>query len=281
LTSTQRAGTASPKNGCRNTVGVVVIGDEVLSQKVQDANTPAILAAMAANGIDVGEVAMLPDVPARIAAVVADFAARFDFVVTTGGVGPTHDDCTWASVADALDEPIELHQEMYERMLQRISTGVSEQQKRMAMLPRGTQIADESGAYLFWCHNVYVMPGIPSMVRSAIDSVAQRYGAALRGLATVYFSRDEWDSVAQVDAIVAAFPDVTVGSYPVVHRDDHRHRVTLEGDDVVRLREAAVALIDDIGHTHHVRTAWRGASKQTRGSEQTRGIDSAPAADGS
>ena len=241
----------------RKTAGVVIIGDEVLSRKVEDANTAAILDAMASHGVDVGEVAMLPDVQPRIAEVVRSYSARFDVVVTTGGVGPTHDDLTWAAVADAFDAPLELNELVWQRMQERLPDGVSDEQRRMAILPRGVRITSEGGAYLFCMRNVYVMPGIPAMVRKAVQVVARRYGSALRALATVYFSRDEWDSVAEVDRLVAQWPALSIGSYPVLDSDDHRHRVTIEGDERSEVSTAAGALIADIGNAHHVRTLWR------------------------
>ena len=127
----------------------------------------------------------------------------------------------------------------------------------MAMLPTGVQITKENGAYLFCCDNVYVMPGIPAMVDRAIEAIGQKYAAALRSLATAYFSRDEWDSVAEVDRIVAHFEDLTIGSYPLLDSADHRHRVTFEGEDPERIKAAVQMLIEDIGKTHHVRTLWR------------------------
>lgn len=251
------ASSEMPRAGGRKTVGVVVIGDEVLSRKVDDANTPTILDAMVRHGIDVGEVAMIRDELPRIARVVADFARRFDFVLTTGGVGPTHDDCTWAAVGAAFDTPVELHAGMWARMQERMPEGVSDEQKRMAMLPRGVMIEAQGGAYLFSLNNVFVMPGIPAMVRRTTEVIATRYSSELRPLATVYFTRDEWDSVAEVDRLVAAFSDLAIGSYPVLDGEDHRHRVTVEGEDPRAVQRAVAALIEDIGAPLHVRTHWR------------------------
>ncbi len=243
--------------GRRQAVGIVVIGDEVLSNKVEDENTPRIIATMASNGVDVGEVAMIGDVPDRIAAVVRDFAQRFDFVVTTGGIGPTHDDCTWRAVGAAFDRPIELHERLWAAIRQWLKGEPTEYHRRMAMLPRGADVLFEGGHYLPVFENVYVLPGVPSMVHARLPIIAKRHAFTQRSLATVYFAIDEWKVVDRIDAAVASFSELAVGSYPVFDAKDHKLRVTFEGDDRPRVQEAVTALVASIGETEHVRTTWR------------------------
>lgn len=240
----------------RKSAGVVVIGNEVLTAKVQDANTPVILAAMARHGLVVGEVAVIADELARIADVVRDFSRRFDLVVTTGGVGPTHDDCTWRGVAAAFDRPVQLHEPMWAEMQRRLGGQATAEQKRMAYLPQGAEVIVQGRMFLLHLENVFVLPGVPSMVRERVEVIAERFGGPRFALASVYFSVDEWHVVAAIDAVVAAFGDVAVGSYPIFDADDHRLRVTLEAANEAQVHAAATALIAAIGAEAHVRTDW-------------------------
>ena len=243
----------------RVVAGVIVIGDEVLSAKIVDSNSPTIIAAMCEHGLILGELAVLPDVCERIAAVVADFAARFDLVVTTGGVGPTHDDCTWRAVGLALNAPLVLRQDLLAAM-QRYNRGpLTAEQERMALVPERAEVLQGGPAFIMRVDNVWVLPGVPSMVRSAIDWICARHAGPRPCLATVLLTIDEWRVLDRIDALVAAFPDLTIGSYPEFDAADHRLRLTLEGPDRARIEAAVAAQLDAIGHENLARVDWRDA----------------------
>lgn len=244
----------------RHTAGLVIIGNEVLSAKVTDANTPVLVERLSAHGVVVSEVAMLLDELERIADVVRDFARRFDIVITTGGVGPTHDDCTWKAVSRALDRPIIEHDEVVAYLEARSGAPISEAQRRMARLPEGTVFHRDGRGFVLQCDNVYVLPGIPAMVAQKVELIGRRWGAARPWLASAYFTSDEWSQVAAIDRLVAAFPGVEVGSYPIVHADDHRLKLTLEADAEQTVRAALHAVIEDIGRDRLVRVVWRDPS---------------------
>ncbi|MSP91236.1 MAG: competence/damage-inducible protein A [Myxococcales bacterium] len=241
------------------TVGLVVIGNEVLSAKVRDENGPLLLDRLARGGARVVEVAMVRDDPDRIAAVVREFAARFDHVITTGGVGPTHDDCTWIAIGRALQRPLALHAGMLERMEARNGGPLTPEQQRLAVLPEGTELVGDAHRWpLLKVANVWVLPGVPSMVAHRADKLAALLGGPRPWLCTVFFGADEWVSVPAIDSVVAAFDDVEVGSYPVFHDADHRLRVTFEGGERERVEAAATWLSDQLGTV--VRIAWSGGT---------------------
>ena len=242
----------------QRTAGLIVIGNEVLSAKTRDQNTPTMLDHLMQAGVRVREVAVLPDEVPRIAQVVRDFAARFDVVLTTGGVGPTHDDCTWQAVGLAFEKPLVLHEEFAARMEQRMGVALTPEQKRMAMLPVGTEFQLLDGRVpTFHLENVYVLPGVPSMAAPRIEALCALWSAPRPHLATVYFGVDEWSAVPEIDALVAAYPDLDIGSYPVFHEADHRLRLTLEGGNGERVAEAVAFVTQRIGAAHLVRTVWR------------------------
>ncbi len=243
---------------CQPTAGLIIIGNEVLSAKVADANTPLLIQQVGEAGLRVGEVAILADDIPRIAEVVRAFAGRFDLVITTGGVGPTHDDCTWKAVAQAFDQPMEIHRAFLERVEAKVGHALSAAQQRLTLLPAGTQVEWSDGRWpLLHYDNVYVLPGVPSMVAARIGQVLDRLRRPRPLLATVYFSADEWSHVAQIDAVVGQFSDLDIGSYPIFGDADHRLQITLEGYDREQVQAAADQLIAAIGPAQLVRLVWR------------------------
>ena len=185
----------------RKRAGLVVIGDEVLSARIPEGNIGVVLKAFADVGVITGEVAVLADDRARIAAVVRDFRRRFDVVVTTGGVGPTHDDMTWAAVADAHDVPLVLREDLLAMMEARNGGPLTEEQKRMLMLPADATLERVGRGYVIRLGDVWVLPGVPSMVAARIGFIAGRYGSTPAWLATVRFAIDEWDVISAIDGL--------------------------------------------------------------------------------
>jgi len=253
--------TAAPGGASRPTVGVIVVGNEILTARVRDANTPRILSQLAGVGARVVEVAILPDDPARVAAAVADLAARCDWVITTGGVGPTHDDCTWEAIAAAFGAPLGRHAElaaMAERFLgARLDGGLA----RLAQLPIGAEIAPGGSAWpLLRFRNVFVLPGVPALVARNLDDVCAllvRDGAAPDPAAVVYLDVDEWRAVDAIDRVVAGHGAVAIGSYPIFDRGDHRLKLTFEAPRRDQVEAAIAALVATVGADHCVRVEWR------------------------
>lgn len=261
--------TTAPATHQPQRAGLVIIGNEVLSAKVRDSNTPLLLDKLAAAGVQVAEVAMLPDEPPRIAAVVRDFAGRFDLVVTTGGVGPTHDDCTWRAVSDALDAPLEPHTELIALLERRLREPLTPEQLRLAHLPRGTELVGQDGRWpMLRLRNVYVLPGVPSLVAARIDQICALHRGPRPWLATVYVDVDEVAVVPDIDAVVADFADLAIGSYPIFEPDDHKLRLTFEGFDRDRVVAAVTAISARLVNTPPVRVTWQGGSDASEPSAQ-------------
>ncbi|MBI5611198.1 MAG: hypothetical protein HY902_20160 [Deltaproteobacteria bacterium] len=241
------------------TAGIIVIGNEVLSVKVEDRNTPALLQGLNEAGIRVGEVAIIADDEARIAEVVSGFAARFDLVITTGGVGPTHDDCTWKSVARAFGVAMTENPMVLAKMERRLGRPPTPEQRRLAWLPEGTELDETQGKWpLLRLRNVYVLPGVPSLVASRLPQICARWGGQRPQLATSYWRCDEFEVVPAIDAVVAEFGDLEIGSYPILEPDDHKLRLTFEGWDRDRVDAAVVRATERIGAEQLVRVLWRG-----------------------
>src|SRR5262245_15821280 len=124
------------------TAGILIIGNEILSAKVQDENAPYLLSALRGRGVDVGRVHVIPDVVEEIAEEVRRLSAAFDYVLTTGGVGPTHDDVTMEGVAAAFGRPLVLNPEMEASLRRALGSEVqpNESQLKMCQLPSGAKL---------------------------------------------------------------------------------------------------------------------------------------------
>ena len=159
------------------TACLLVIGNEVLSGRTQDANIRFLAVKLGELGIPLREVRVIPDVPATIVQTVNETRAMFDYVFTTGGIGPTHDDITSECVAAAFGVPWEPHPEAWARMERSYKPGdFNAARQRMATMPRGATLIDNamSVAPGFQIGNVYVMAGVPRVMQSMFEWLAPR-----------------------------------------------------------------------------------------------------------
>ncbi len=256
-------------------VGLVIIGDEVLSAKVRDENSPALLHGLSDAGLTIGEVSVIADDIHRIAQVVADFSGRFDLVITTGGVGPTHDDRTWQGIALGLGLPLVIHEELVARIEARNGEALTPEQRRLARLPEGTKVTVATGHWpLLEVRNVLVLPGVPSMVAARIPLICARFGRSRLWLATAFFTTDEWHCVAHIDKVVSDYKDLAIGSYPVYDAADHRLRLTFEGPNRERLQSAVQAATAALGAAQCVRVVWQGGLGQSSSGQGDFGLGS-------
>jgi molybdenum cofactor synthesis domain-containing protein len=229
------------------TAAIAVIGDEILSGKYADENAPFLIGRLRAIGCDLRRIVTLPDEPE----VLADELRRllgFDHVLTSGGVGPTHDDRTFEGVAGALGVPLELHPGLL-ALLDRSGLAQTETNRRMCLVPRGAELVYGRSRFpVVRARNVWVFPGVPSLLRKKFDDVAEHFAGVPISTARRVTSGRELDVSAGLTAVSARFPGVAIGSYPRWDGDGTRERelvLTLESRDEAALA-AAVAAIDDL-----------------------------------
>ena len=157
------------------TACLLVIGNEVLSGRTQDANIRFLATGLGEIGIPLREVRVIPDVPQTIIDTVNEVRAKFDYVFTTGGIGPTHDDITSECIAAAFGVPWEPHPDAWARMERSYKPGeFNAARQRMATMPRGATLIDNaiSVAPGFQIGNVYVMAGVPRIMQSMFEWLA-------------------------------------------------------------------------------------------------------------
>jgi molybdenum cofactor synthesis domain-containing protein len=224
---------------------VLVIGNEVLSGRTQDANIKFLATRLGELGIPLREVRVIPDVAATIVETVNEVRARFTYVFTTGGIGPTHDDITSECIAAAFGVPWEPHPEAWALLAGRYPPGgFNAARQRMATMPRGAALIANpvSVAPGFRIGNVYVMAGVPQVMRAMFETLAPGLAGGPPVLArAVHVALVPEGTLAEgLGAIQGAHQAVEIGSYPFYRASGNGVAVVAKGTDAAEA-EAAIA----------------------------------------
>jgi molybdenum cofactor synthesis domain-containing protein len=223
------------------TAAVLVIGDEILSGRTKDRNIGYIAEYLARIGVDVCEARVVPDVEDEIVAALDALRGRYDYVVTTGGIGPTHDDITADAVARAFGVPIGEDPRVMAIMLERyLPDDLTPARRRMARVPAGADLIDNpiSKAPGFRIGNVFVLAGVPSVMQAMLDFAVR----SMKTGAVMLVETVEAGPVPEglygdaLGKIAAAHPEVSIGSYPSYRDGRFSNQIVVRGKD-----EAAVA----------------------------------------
>ncbi len=202
------------------TAAMIVIGDEILSGRTKDQNIGHLADMMTASAIDLREVRVVADDQDAIAEAVNALRAKYDYVFTTGGIGPTHDDITADSVAKAFGVPCDYDEKAYillERYFAKREIEFTDARKRMARMPKGAEHIDNpvSLAPGFRIENVFVMAGVPSIFQAMLDNVMPKLETGVKLLSeTVHCPVGEGSIGDRLGAIQKDHPDTIIGSYP-------------------------------------------------------------------
>jgi molybdenum cofactor synthesis domain-containing protein len=236
-------------DGHRRGAAILVIGDEILSGRTQDTNTGYIARWLAQLGIPVGEARVVPDIEAEIVAAVRHLSGRFDYVFSTGGIGPTHDDITADCMAKAFGTGIDFHPAVFAAMAARYASmnigPFNEARQRMARIPYGASLIANSlsGAPGFQLGNVFVMAGIPAVMQAMLEDVRGRLvlGQPLSSV-TVSAHLGEGTIAAGLAALQKTFPDIPLGSYPFSKEGRFGTSLVARGNDAAKLAEVKAGL---------------------------------------
>ncbi len=229
------------------TAAVLVIGDEVLSGRTKDANSGYIADYLAKIGIDLREIRVIGDIAEEIVAAVNALRARYDYVFTTGGIGPTHDDITADAVAAAFGVPISEDPRAIRLLLERIRPeNLNEARRRMARIPHGAELIenDISKAPGFWIGNVIVMAGVPAIMQSMLDRVAAKLRTGARVLSRTISAGGlpEGAYAAGLSSLASEKPQLSIGSYPSFQDGAFHNEVVVRGKDADEVEAAAAAI---------------------------------------
>ncbi len=202
------------------TACMLVIGDEILSGRTQDKNMAYLATRLNETGIQLKEARVIPDVEEEIVQAVNECRRKYDYVFTSGGIGPTHDDITADSMAAAFDVGIDFHPEAMEILTRHYeASGIefNDARKRMARIPDGAILIDNpvSKAPGFQMENVFVMAGVPAIMQAMLEGIAFRLTGGSKMLSrTLGASLPEGKVAQKLGELQEKYPNVSLGSYP-------------------------------------------------------------------
>lgn len=223
----------APSAAPARSAGVVIIGNEVLSGKVEEQNAAFFITRLRELGVRLREMAFIEDDHAAIGATVRRMSERYDVVCTTGGIGPTHDDITIDAVAAGFGVPVVESPELVRAIAATLGPQMHSGHRRMARVPEGAIPLPTSGRVawpLIRFANVWLFPGIPWLVRARFDDLARLLGAGpTTWLGALTLAAQEADICEALDALVARHPAAEIGSYPTWNAGHWTVRLTVEG----------------------------------------------------
>ncbi|MDH3211100.1 MAG: molybdopterin-binding protein [Myxococcales bacterium] len=225
--------------------GILIIGNEILSGKIVDANSPYLCSQLRELGVEVERIVTIPDDRETIAGEVKWMSEAFDLVFTSGGIGPTHDDLTMEGVASAFGRRVVQSESIAARIQRAQGRAPDESQLKMAMIPEGATLVDAGDLWFpaIIVENVFIFPGVPELLRSKFESIRERFRGEPFVLRRVYVRQLESDLVPSLNELLHEFPDLMLGSYPQFRESSHRVMLTLESRDAEYLQRALDSLL--------------------------------------
>ena len=221
------------------TAALVIIGDEILSGRTQDKNTSWLAEQLNNLGVRLKEVRIIPDDQNTIVDTINHLRAAHDYIFTTGGIGPTHDDITAESIAAAFDVSLVLHEGAYAELLRyyKDESAITESRKKMAYIPESAELIDNpvSGAPGIKIENVYVFAGVPRIMQSMFDAVAPtlKGGVPVQSL-SVTADLPESLLADGLSLIQDDYPHISIGSYPQYRNGRFGTTLVLRGTEAAK-----------------------------------------------
>ena len=227
--------------------GIILIGDELLSGRTQDTNLSTIARWLEPLGVQVSEARIISDDAATISGTVREFSDRFDYVFTTGGIGPTHDDITADCIAAAFGLGISEREDAIEALRERYELEeLNAARRRMARIPDGASLIKNpvSQAPGFQTKNVFTLAGVPSIMKGMLSDIEHRIegGAKVFSRTIMAAGIGEGDAAAPLAEIEKAHAGVSIGSYPFFNADLRGVNFVARGRDEAVLDQAEAAL---------------------------------------
>jgi molybdenum cofactor synthesis domain-containing protein len=234
------------------TAALLVIGDEILSGRTKDKNIGYIAAYLTDLGIDVREVRVVPDDEREIIEAVNALRARYTYLFTTGGIGPTHDDITADCIAKAFGVPIDVDPRAVTMMRERYKPeDLNAARLRMARIPQGAELIENpiSRAPGFRIGNVIVMAGVPAIMQAMLDNVAPTLATGARMVIRTIEAEGlpEGLYAAGLAEVAKAHGGVSIGSYPSFTGAGFRNQIVVRGKDPDAVAQVAAAVRDLLG----------------------------------
>ena len=224
---------------------ILIVGDEILHGEITDRNGPWLIDELSDAGVRVARCCIIPDEPDIISRYIQRaFDDGHDYVLTTGGVGPTHDDRTLEAVARALDRPLEDNEELID-LLESEHGPLSDAQRKMARLPRGCEFhhLEDTIGMAFEVEDVYVFPGFPELLKPLFFKLQNNFEGSEYFTETLETDGLESDIAPQLEELQTEYPELQFGSYPHV---DGSITLKIRGRDANVVKNARDDLRDEL-----------------------------------
>lgn len=228
-------------------VSAVIIGNEVLSDKVVEENGALLIRELKARGIPLRMMLTVPDEVDLIVESLLMARRRARYVITSGGIGPTHDDVTVRAVALALGRRVVRMEPIEELVRNHYKQTVPKEALRLAEAPEGSELLFGEGIWypVVSCEGIYLLPGVPQLFKLQLRAILKRFPRQPQSMVFIYLDAAESDIAHVLDAVAIACPDVPIGSYPTFDSNlGYKVKVTLEHQNRVRVDEVAQRLLE-------------------------------------
>ncbi len=212
------------------TAAIVIIGDEILSGQIDDCNSFYFTKELRELGVTVKYMAIIPDDIEEISETIRHVADKYDYVFTSGGIGPTHDDVTIEGIAKAFDVPVTRDKELENLIHEKFEDESVEAALKMSEIPKGAILIKENGLKfpLIEFRNTFIFPGIPEYLQIKFEAIKERFREEPFYLRKIHVKMFEADIAPLLEDTLKKFNRVKIGSYPTVEKDGHKIKITIE-----------------------------------------------------
>jgi len=231
--------------GDTKTAGLIVIGNEILSGKVRDENSYFLSRELRALGIDLKRVSVIPDEIETIGKEAVQFSKSYDYVFTSGGVGPTHDDVTIAAIARGFGVSIVRNEKIRDILRSRYKKEPNNAILKMTEIPEGSLVVfrDNMRFPVISFRNIFIFPGIPEYFRNKFSAIKEQFRSNAFHLKRIFLNSHETEIAAVLNSVVSAHDGVVFGSYPILGETDYRIIITAESKYEEPLKKAVDELL--------------------------------------
>lgn len=227
------------------TACILIIGNEILSGKVRDINSDFLISELRSLGVSLQRVCIIPDDIRVIGEEVLFFSKHYDYVFTCGGIGPTHDDLTIEAISKSFRVPLKLDHSILELLRKKYGESFNNFVLKMALVPEGSELIysefDSLPTILF--KNIVILPGIPSLMKKKFLAIKERFRCSSFLYKKIFLTANESSIAESLTAISLKYPEVPIGSYPIVDNPEFKVIVSLESKSEEKLNLAMKELL--------------------------------------
>jgi molybdenum cofactor synthesis domain-containing protein len=228
------------------TAAILIIGNEILSGKVTDENSPYLSRELRGLGVNVKRLVVLPDEVDAIAEQVRVWTAQYHLIFICGGVGPTHDDVTMTGIAKGLRKQI-IRNPLLLTLVQKLyPPPVNEAMLKLSEIPEGAELIMVEGLHypVVAISNIYIFPGIPELLKKKFSLIKERFRSTPFCLKKIFVRSHELEIAHHLAAVNTLYPSMELGSYPVLRHPEYQVMLTLESKDPTYLDRAFLHLLN-------------------------------------